>query len=368
VRMAWAAALALLVSSPHEALGQQPDSAVPADFTDFEFIQYITAPHSTPQNILRLDNNGEIVLAARGGVTRSQLEVLGVSFSESQIALLKTWRLLKEEGDTLASLIPILGPEDTRRLRRRIQTAASAIAAELHPAVSRLQTELGKTGRAHNAYTIIFSYVLDGLVWDEFEKHGVLDNREVTAETPLWSGYVWALYPPRTFSPGTNTISDEGISLKVAWAEATLPKMRPFVADIPTLVRMFNDYKERGRVEDERVREVFGLFGLFDETGRFTIPVIAENDSNRLYKLAKTVAEGVAAEAPTLLDLPLLATEFGFRDERQALVVAYHELMWEILDRLEADGLVQRPVAFAEPDQARPVDIAALVFIVRGSE
>jgi hypothetical protein len=328
----------------------------------------VRATHFTPKNILRLDNNGEIVLAAREGATKAQLNAAGVPISESQITLLKTYRLLEERGDTLATHFPILGPEETRRLRQRIQEAAPALAERLEPKVRRLREELSKTGREKNAYTIIFSYVLDGLVWNQFERRGLVNDRKVTPETPLWSGEVWALYPPRTFSPGTNSISDGGISFKVAWTEAALPKMRPFVANFRIFARMFDDYKERGHVEDKRAREVFGPFDLFDETGRFTIPVIVEDDSNLLYRSAKTLAEAVATEAPLLLHLPALEAAFGFRDEGQTLVLAYHELMWDLMDRLEERGLVQKPAAFAQPEQAKPADIAALVFIVRDSK
>jgi hypothetical protein len=143
--------------------------------------------------------------------------------------------------------------------------------------------------------------------------------------------------------------------------------MVPFVADFNTLIQMFEDYRTAGVVEHERVRTVFGPFGLFDEEGQFTIPVIVEEDANPLYRSSRAIAEEVVASVSQLLDLTALVADFGFRDEQQALVVAYHELMWDVMDRLEAEGRVHKPAAFAEPDRIEPSDIADLVFIVRAS-
>lgn len=368
IRMEWVVLVLLMFTSVHSVLGQKADGTATPVFEDYAFIQYIQSTNLAPANVLKLDNNGDIVLAARGGTTRAQLEASGIPVLDSQIALLKTWRLLEEKDDTIRTLFPVLLPGETRRLRQQIQATAPALADRLVPEIRRLTEELSLAGREENAYTILFSYVLDGMVWSEFEKRGVLDDRAITAETPLWSGEVWALYPPRPFTSGTNSISEAGVSLKVNWTKGAIQTMLPFVADIGTLVRMFDDYRKKGYVEDQRSREVFGPFDLFDETGHFTIPVIVEDASNPLYRWARAIAESAAAEAPVLLDLPVLVSEFGFRDEGQALIVAYHELMWDIIDHLETQGLVQKPTAFGEPKQADPADIAALVFIVRGSE
>jgi hypothetical protein len=361
-------AMLLLVLAPaHQAIVRDGGGSSPPRFEDYSFLQYVSSSGRTPSSILRLDDNGQIVLAARAGVTREALEAEGVPCSQSQVALLRTWRLLKQSHDTLRTAFPILGPDDTRRLRDRTRAAALALAPRIVPEIRGLRKELHEIGREKNAYSIIFSYVLDGLVWGEFERRHALDPREVTVEEPLWAGEVWALYPPRPFFPGTNTISEDGIALKVTWTDEALPRMRPFVSDFPTLGRLFEDYKSRDRVEDAHAREVFGPYDLFDASGRLTVPIIVEDSSNALYRAATAVARATAAEAPALLDLGDLASTFDLRDERQALIVAYHELMWDLLDGLEAQGLVRKPAAFATPGQANPADIAALVFVVRGS-
>jgi len=46
--------------------------------------------------------------------------------------------------------------------------------------------------------------------------------------------------------------------------------------------------------------------------------------------------------------------------------ISYHELMWDLLDDLEKQGIIRKPIAFADPKKAQAKDIADLVFIVRG--
>lgn len=343
---------------------QQSDSVTFPPFEKFTMIQYATTTGHGPQNILNLDNNGEIAIAAKNGITREEL-AKKETFSESQIALLKTFRLLYEQNDTLTTVFPILESEDIRQLREQTLTIAPAIALHVMPEIIAFLEELRKIGREENAYSILFSYVFDGLVWKEFEKCSLVDYREITAANPLWSGEIWALYPPRSFAPGTNSISEEGISLKVNWSYEAIPHMLPFVTDFPTLIQMFNDYKERGAVVHDRVMEVFGPYNLFDEKGSFTIPIIEERDTNSLYNSARKIAERIVESTSELINLSVLKNELGFRDEKQTLVVIYHELLWDIMDHLEAKEVIHKPVVFAEPNLAKPSDIAALVFIVK---
>ncbi|MBZ5551724.1 MAG: hypothetical protein LAO21_03310 [Acidobacteriia bacterium] len=347
------------------AFAQESAKSKIVRFDDFDFSQFVTSSGQSPQQITRLDNNGEILLACVKGITRDQLRASGVRFVESQIELLKTWRLLEEEKTVLKTALPILDAQMSERLRGATQAVVPALSRRLEPEIVRLVNTLDALGRKKNAYTILFSYVLDDLVWEQFRSRGLLGRREITAETPLWAGEVWAVYPPRAFAMGTNSVSDKGVSLKVNWTERAIPKMMPFVADIKTFLRMFDDYVEKGRVEDEHARKVFGPFDLFDQTGRFTVPIIKADGSDPLYQLSQAIAGRIAESVPDLLRLSSLSKEFGFRDDKQALVIVYHELMWDFMDHLESAGIVHKPVAFVEPDKSRPADIADLVFIVR---
>jgi hypothetical protein len=78
---------------------------------------------------------------------------------------------------------------------------------------------------------------------------------------------------------------------------------------------------------------------------------------------ALAVAAAVAESTVHHIDVPQIKKIYGFRSDEEALIVSYHEMMWELMDALERQGLLQRPLAFSRPKDATPGDIGDLVFI-----
>jgi hypothetical protein len=331
----------------------------------YEITQYATVSGYGPQNIMLLDNNGDILLACKPGITEDDLRARGIIHTQSQLVLLETWRLLSNDNDTLKTLIPILDSTETHNLREYTKHVAEMVCDSTADLVRTLKGDLDEINRSRNAYSIIFSYVIDGLVWNYFERKGLVPERTIGVDSPLWAGEVWALYRPRTFSCGTNKISDRGISINVNWSAASIPKMLPFVSDFKNLGRMFDDYCESGKVMDTTAKRVFSPFDLFDSKGEFTIPIINENKSNRLYTVSVELSEKIAKTVLSTLDVAPLRARYNLRGSSQTLVIAYHEIMWDLMDVYESKGLLKKPVALADPSKAVSSDISDLVFIVR---
>ena len=79
----------VLLSAPFlllPASAQEP----PKDLRDWQLICYCSG--GNPDEIVRKDNNGQILFAARRGTTRERLKGDGIALTESQIELLKDWR------------------------------------------------------------------------------------------------------------------------------------------------------------------------------------------------------------------------------------------------------------------------------------
>jgi len=350
-----------------KAIAQQTSSAQEDTLSldRFEIHSYVTVTRGTPDNVIKLDNNGEILLVCTLGKTVEQLNTMDIQFTQSQIRLLLDWRLLREEQGVLTTTFPILNADHTKHLRSFMKENASILGQNLREEMIALTRELQSIGREKNAYTILFSYILDDLVWDIWEEKSILPKKEITVEKPLWGGVVWAVYPPRDFSCGTNSISDKGVSLKVNWSEVAIKKMIPFVADWDNFSQMFDDFVEKGKVENKKAKQVFGPFNLFDSSGRFTVPVIVEKKDDALYQNCLSLSSKVSEQVLEVINWKKLKKELGFQDEEEALVVSYHELMWELLDYFEQQGLIQKPIAFANPEEAQSKDIGDLVFIVK---
>jgi len=139
--------------------------------------------------------------------------------------------------------------------------------------------------------------------------------------------------------------------------------MLPFVADFGNFGKMFDDFIEKGKIESKDAKKVFGPFNLFDSNGRFTVPIIVEKNEDSLYKISLALSKKICEQV--LKDIEKLTKDLCFQDKEEALVIAYHELMWELLEYFEQKGLIQKPIAFANPEAAQSKDIADLVFIVK---
>lgn len=332
------------------------------EWADYDLVQFVTVAGSGPSSVLALDDNGRLALLAEHGVDENALRT-ATGASASQIELLRTWGLVERRGDSVWTTFPILDTAETRALRAATRTAGQRVTAAIAPDVQRLVDELSKSDRTANAYSILFSYVLDGLTWREWEEDGAIETRELTVAHPFWSGHIWAVQPEREALVGTNRVSDERGALYVSWSHAAIPALGRFITDFGKVVDLFERFADRTPVEPE-LRAEFAPYGLFDDHGFFTIPIIEARPGDPVHEVSLRIASRITELVPSVLDLRGLRLQFGFASDTQALVVAYHELMWDILAELAERGLVRRP-GVLDGESRDPGEVAALIFGVR---
>ena len=108
---------AALVLGSHFMLSAQEATQGTNALKQYDIVQYASISGYGPQNISLLDNNGDILLACKAGITEARLKTRGIIYNESQLVLLEAWRLILHNGDTLKTLVPILDSTETRTLR-----------------------------------------------------------------------------------------------------------------------------------------------------------------------------------------------------------------------------------------------------------
>ena len=196
----------LFLSSPFLLLGQTPDYN---DWNNWEDICYCSFKNYHPASVVSADNNWQLLLAMKNGLTLKQLDSLNIPYTKSQLLLLETQRLLSETRGVYKTAVPILDSVLTIRLRKHSQFVASEIYPEIEKECGDLVAHLSEQNRLRNAYSILFSYVLDGLIWKRFEKEGIVKEWN---ESEIWSGNYWFLTPKRLVDCGGTNIwtSNEG--------------------------------------------------------------------------------------------------------------------------------------------------------------
>ena len=330
-----------------------------------EIICYCVAQQSTPDFILSLDNNWELVLKLKHARTISQLDSLGIKYTLSQLQLLQQWSIItKTENGAYKTTINLFDSIQTKQLRDYSKELSKNIILQITPDIENLKLNLKQIDREKNIYTILFSYILDGKVWDDLENKKLILKNEISLDAPLWKGEFWSLYPKRDFSCGTNSISDSGYSIKVNWSENIIPKMIPFVSRFDLQEKILNDLISKGKVENEEAKNVFGPYNFFDKNGNFTVPIIKEENNNTTYKIAKAISEKVTSFIETQFDNSKLKKMFGFDNSSQMIIILYHEMMWDMLNILEQQNIITRPIAFKDPGKVQPKDISDLLIII----
>lgn len=336
---------------------------------DYDIHFFGSATGSTPHSVIQLDNNGEILLACQLGKTIEQLKADSIEVTQSQIRLLQDWRLILKEDKILKTNFPILGSSENVYLRSTTKDVAERIGPELKEEVDALKKILKSEGYEKNTYTILFSYVLDKLVWNELEEaRRIIVERKISGKLPFWAGFLWAMYPPRKFSCGTNHSTDQGVGLYLNWSETGGKLIFSFYSDPEAYKYLLDDIIQYGKVKNKKALAVFKPYNIFDYNGNLTIPVVVEDISDSLYKLCKLIAQKVAEQVENTLDTQDIGNELAIKDRGEIIVVAYHELMWDLIDYFVSQGTTQKPVVFVNPERAELSDISDLIFIVKETE
>ncbi|GAB3744985.1 hypothetical protein GCM10027598_80620 [Amycolatopsis oliviviridis] len=314
----------------------------PDDLAKWGLHCFCLGARSTPHHVVKMDDNGRLLFRARLGVSRAELWEQGIDPLDSQIALLRAYDLVSVEGDRLMTTFPVLGSEETAALRARMAGLAEAIVPAIEAEVSTLAGVLADQGLAHCAYGVFFGYVIDGLVWDRLMEEGLLPVTKLSVERPYWNGAFWAVYPPRAGAMGTNEVREAGVRLTMVWTDSTVNALNR-LADDPALWSALR-VVSHGDLPRESLWS--------DDRGRSRIPIIRRQDGDPVHEIGLRIAAEVVSAL--LRNLP----EAG-------VVVAAHELIWNLMDALEATGVVRRPSSFDDPEAA-PESLRAQTFLSVG--
>ncbi len=314
-----------------------------------------------PKSLLNLDNNMEIVFACRTGKTLNDLKNLGIDFTKSQMRLLRLADLIQKTDSVYFTQIPILTEENTKQLRANSSRMAQTIIPIIQEDFTRLFALLNSKGLQRNSYSLFFAYVLDGLVWDVLEQNNQMDNRSITEEKPFWDGTFWMLAPRREFSCGTNSMANGPISINVNWSENSIIK----VPSYSRLGELLDDFEANGKITQPEVIRAFVKYDLFDKYGRLKIPVITNHPTDNIYAQSLNIVNKIADYLQNDIDYSTVLSAYANLTKGQKITILYHEIMWDILDVMETNGLIKKPVIFAQPTKAQPADLKDVLFIVK---
>jgi hypothetical protein len=309
-----------------------------------------------PVQIIRMDNNGEILLACLETKTIKELKSSGIKFLQSQLELLIDWNLLKynRRNKTYRTTIHVYGPEQSAAIRQHVRNGVEHLASELDAELNSLISYLDSIGSSKNMFAVLYAYVLHSYSMQQFGKE-IYQKPQLTAENPFWNGYAWAIYPIKKFNTGVTFLPFKGNQLFVVSA-TTVPRL-----NFRQISVFLNDIASDNKVDSPELKKSLSSFGLFDDQGNSTIPIFNMEWSTKLENMAKKVY----ARTIELVDSPELKDILGMETHAQAAMFLHYEIRYAVLDHLLKKGTIEAPVDFKNADNNSPSDVRNLVFLMK---
>ncbi len=320
------AAALLAIPAPSEA--QTPVRP----YDQWEATQFIAVSGRQPEDFVRTDNNWEILYHLRTPHTLSALREEGVECTDSQVLLLEAGGLIRRTDGKWASTIPILDQEQTRALREQSKGISASMYEKTKADFTALTQAVREMGFADNTLSLVFSYLLDGRMWTKLVLFDEIDSHAG------WSGCYWILYEPREgIKFGTNGFGN--MDLILTYIDSAVS---PSAGDMD---RLAEEIAACGKPTDPRLISQLKPYGLVDDDGILLFPVI-RNGQDAFHRITKRLVESITTELKN--HTASVSERYGIADEKVAMVVLYHEVMWDLMDNLLQERILSLPAIFTD--------------------
>ena len=287
----------------------------PDDFARWGLHCFCLGARRTPQGLVREGDTGRRLYQARRPVAAAALG------NAERVADLAAFGLIRPAAGGWTIAFPAIGPREAAVLRARVAALAEEVAAASSRPLAEVVRGLDDAGLGASRFAVVFGHVLDGLFWEVLAARGALPETELDAAHPWWRGAFWAVWPPRSGAAGVNMRAAGGARLMQVWTEATAPALRAFAA-LPEV--------------DAGLGQA-GDAGPTLRVGGVDLPVIRDDPAAPAAAAAEVIVARFLPEAAALCE-DVLPPE---TDIRVGTVIAGHELIWTLADRLAAEaGLV----------------------------
>jgi hypothetical protein len=343
------------------AVARAANELAPDDLSKWDLVCFCSAEHYTPHRVLEADSNGRILFYARNGATKQQLVAHGVVSSDSQLIVLEDWSLLAKQGDVYTTHMPVIGPEPMAALRELLRGPAARAVAETRDDVVAIAATLAQAHLADHTFSVVFSYVLDGLVWDRLKARAVFPSNTITAEHPHWNGSFYAFYPKRVGVPGTNGSAEGHLGVDMTWNSETVAALGRLQASAE--FRTFLRARNEGLSPADAIATTDGIWRLTDAGGKLRVPLIEDSAGDPIHDRGSRIADVLATrllDADTMTTIRKTIPNAG----GQEVIVAAHEFIWSVLDEMLAQGALRRPPAMQPGARQTPEALLPLLTFI----
>jgi len=284
--------------------------------------------------------NNSILIACMTGATREQLESLLIPDLTARLQELQRGNLIIKNEDAYELAFPAIIGTKRAKLQEAVEHTASALLPVSEEIIQKIIPHL--QGREDMLYHVLWSIVMDGVAWITVKTEL---GEQLNKDNVSIRGISWVMYPNHPYDFGTNTYDDLQIGkVKITWSTTTaLTPSAPWVLH-ETIKKYDNQLTQSlttGQpIKNQQARQDLAQYGLVDDKGQLTAYIIDTNSqaAQIFYQLGLEFGRKAMAH----LDVQKITDLLDVTPE-QALVIAYHEICYEILKKLATKETLQVP-------------------------
>ena len=337
--------LLVLLSVPTMIKAQTPIRP----YNQWEATQFVAVNGHQPEDYVMPDNNWEILYNLRTPHTQTELREMGIKCSDSQLLLLEVGGLISKTKGKWKTTIPILDKEQTNSLRSLSKGIAESMYAKTKADFTSLTQTITDMGFKNNAFSLVFSYLLDGRMWTKLVLFEDVNNHT------SWSGCYWVLYEPRNnLACGTNGFGEQNLILTY---------INSGIAPGNNIMdRCADEITKFGKITDTQLISQLKPYGLIDNNGNVLFPIIKKQQDS-FHQITEKLVNSISTELKN--NCGSLTTRYGIDDEKVAMVILYHEVMWSLVDNLIQDKVISIPAIFKD-EKVNKNRLNEVLFFIEG--
>ena len=318
-------------------------------YNQWEATQFIAVSGHQPEDYVTPDNNWEILYNLRTPHTQAELREMGIKCSDSQLLLLEVGGLISNTKGKWKTTIPILDKEQTSSLRSLSKEIAQSMYAKTKADFVSLTQTISDMGFKDNALSLVFSYLLDGRMWTKLVLFEDIDNHT------SWSGCYWVLYEPRQdLACGTNSYGEQDLILTYVNSN--------IAPGSNIMDQCAEEIAKSGKITDAQLISRLKPYGLVDNNGKVLFPII-KNQQDSFHQINEKLVNSISTELKN--NCGSLTTRYGIDNEKVAMVILYHEVMWNLVDNLIQDKVIAIPAIFQD-EKANKNRLNEVLFFIEG--
>lgn len=318
-------------------------------YEKWEATQFVAVSGHQPEDYVLTDNNWEIMYNLRTPHTQSELLDMGIKCSDSQLLLLEVGGLINKTKGKWKCTIPILDKEQTTSLRNVSKEIAKSMYSKTKNDFVSLVHTIKDMGFENNALSLVFSYLLDGRMWTKLVLFDDINNHAG------WSGCYWVLYEPRKdLAFGTNGFGDMNLILTFLNSEVS-PSSK-------TMDDSADEISKYGKINNSQLISKLIPYGLTNNNGDILFPIIKKQQDS-FHQIIDKLVNSISSELKD--NCGNIATQYDINDEKTAMVILYHEVMWYLMDNLIQDNVLHIPAVFKD-EKNNKQRLNEVVFFIEG--